>query len=50
MDNVTVVDKNSDKFEMNKDANTEVKGDLKVGTKVTVKYESHAAKIELKRK
>ena len=48
-DNVIVVDKNGDKFEMAKDANTKVKGDLKVGAKVTVKYESRAAEIEVKK-
>ncbi|MGE5809472.1 MAG: hypothetical protein ACM32I_10125 [Nitrospirota bacterium] len=49
-DNVIVVDKNGEKFEMARDANTKVKGDLKVGAKVTVKYESRAAEIEVKAK
>ena len=49
-DNVIVVDKNGEKFEMAKDADTKVKGDLKVGAKVTVKYESRAAEIEVKGK
>jgi type 1 fimbria pilin len=49
-DNVIVVDKNGEKFEMAKDANTKVKGDLKVGAKVTVKYESRATDIEVKAK
>jgi type IV secretory pathway TrbF-like protein len=49
-DNVIVVDKSGEKFEMAKDANTKVKGDLKVGSKVTVKYESRAAEIEVKAK
>jgi len=49
-ENVIVVDKNGEKFEMAKDANTKVKGDLKVGAKVTVKYESRAAEIEVKGK
>ena len=49
-DDVIVVDKNGEKFEMAKDANTKVKGDLKVGAKVTVKYESRAAEIEVKAK
>ncbi len=48
-DNV-VVDKNGDKFRMAKDANTKVNGDLMVGAKVTVKYESRAAELEVKRK
>jgi len=49
-DNIIVVDKSGEKFEMAKDANTKVKGDLKVGAKVTVKYESRAAEIEVKGK
>lgn len=35
---------------MTKDANTKIKGDLKFGAKVTVKYESLAAEIEVKAK
>ena len=49
-DNVIIVDKAGEKFEMSKDAGTKVKGDLKVGAKVTVKYESRAAEIEVKGK
>jgi len=49
-DSVIVVDKNGEKFEMAKDASTKVKGDLKVGAKVTIKYESRAAEIEVKAK
>jgi hypothetical protein len=48
-ENVIVVDKNGEKFEMAKDATTKVKGDLKVGAKVTVKYESRAAEVEVKK-
>ena len=49
-DNVIIVDKSGEKFEMSKDASTKVKGDLKVGAKVTIKYESRAAEIEVKAK
>ena len=49
-DNVIIVDKAGEKFEMSKDATTKVKGDLKVGAKVTIKYESRAAEIEVKAK
>jgi len=49
-DNVIVVEKGKEKFEMAKDANTKIKGDLKVGAKVTVQYESRAAEIEVKGK
>lgn len=49
-DNVIVVEKGKEKFEMTRDANTRIKGDLKVGAKVTVKYESRATDIEVKEK
>ena len=49
-DNMIVVDKKGEKFELKKDANTKIKGDLKVGAKVTVKYESLATDIEVKAK
>ena len=49
-DNVIVVEKGKEKFEMTKDANTKIKGDVKVGAKVTVQYESRAAEIEVKGK
>ena len=48
-ENMIVVDKKGEKFELAKDANTKVKGDLKVGAKVTVKYESRAVDIEVKK-
>ncbi|OGW41758.1 MAG: hypothetical protein A2010_16640 [Nitrospirae bacterium GWD2_57_9] len=49
-DNVIVVEKGKEKFEMAKDANTKIKGDLKVGVKVTIQYESRATDIEVKSK
>jgi type 1 fimbria pilin len=49
-DDVIVVDKKGEKFELKKDANTKIKGDLKVGAKVTVQYESRATEIEVKAK
>ena len=49
-DNMIVVDKKGEKFELKKDANTKIKGDIKVGAKVTVKYESLATDIEVKAK
>ncbi len=48
-DTTIVVDKNGEKFEMSKDASTKVKGDVKKGAKVTVKYESKAVDIEVKK-
>lgn len=53
-DNAIVVEKESggkkEKFEMARDAGTKVKGDLKVGAKVTIQYESRAVEIEVKTK
>lgn len=53
-DNAIVIEKGTgkdkEKFEMAKDAGTKIKGDLKVGAKVTVQYESRAAEIEVKTK
>ncbi len=49
-DDVIIVDKKGEKFELKKDANTKIKGDLKVGAKVTVQYESRATEIEVKAK
>lgn len=49
-ENVIIVDKAGEKFEMTRDAGTKIKGDLKVGAKVTVKYESRAVEIEVKGK
>lgn len=50
---VVIVEKTTggkkEKFELTKDANTKIKGDLKAGSKVTVKYESRAAEIEVKK-
>ena len=49
-DTMIVVQKGKDKWEIAKDANTKVKGDLKVGAKVTVQYEMKATDIEVKAK
>jgi hypothetical protein len=49
-DNMIVVQKGKDKWEIAKDATTKVKGDLKVGTKVTIQYEMKATDIEVKAK
>ena len=53
-DTAIVVEKESggkkEKFEMARDAGTKVKGDLKVGAKVTIQYESRAVEIEVKAK
>ena len=49
-DTMIVVQKGKDKWEIAKDANTNVKGDLKVGAKVTIQYEMKATDIEVKAK
>ena len=49
-DNVIVVQKGKDKWEIAKDPNTKIKGDLKVGAKVTIQYEMKATDIEVKAK
>lgn len=47
-DNVIVVEKGKEKWEIAKDAATKVTGDLKVGAKVTIEYTMKAATIEVK--
>jgi len=47
-DTVIVVDKAGEKFEIARTKDTKVTGDLKVGTKVTVKYTMTATTIEAK--
>ena len=42
------VQKGKDKWEIARDANTKVTGDLKVGSKVTIQYEMKAASIDVK--
>jgi hypothetical protein len=47
-DNLIIVQKGNDKWELAKDATTKVTGDLKVGSKVTIEYTMKAATIEVK--
>jgi RNase P/RNase MRP subunit p29 len=47
-DNTIVVQKGNEKWEISRDKATVLSGDLKVGSKVTVFYTMHAAKIEVK--
>jgi hypothetical protein len=42
------VQKDKEKWEIARDATTQVKGDLKVGAKVTIKYRMTAASVEVK--
>jgi len=41
-----VVQKNDEKWEIARDANTKIQGDLKVGAKVTIQYRMSATKVE----
>ncbi len=47
-ENVVVVQKGKEKWEIARDKDTKVTGDLKVGSKVTVSYTMKAATIEAK--
>jgi hypothetical protein len=47
-DDLIVVDKSGEKFEIGRDKDTKVTGDLKVGSKVTVEYRMTAASVEVK--
>jgi hypothetical protein len=49
-DTKIVVQKDKEKWEIAKDASTKVKGDVKVGAKVTVKYTMTATDVEVKGK
>ena len=47
-DDVIVVQKGSDRWEIARDKDTKVTGDLKKGAKVTVQYKMKASEIEVK--
>ncbi len=47
-DNMIVVMKGKERFEVDRDANTKVTGDLKVGEKVTIMYTMTAKSVEVK--
>jgi hypothetical protein len=47
-DTMIVVMKGKERFEIDRDANTKVTGDLKVGEKVTVMYTMSAKEVEVK--
>jgi len=49
-DDMVVVQKGKEKWEIARDKDTKVTGDLKVGAKVTVMYTMSAASIEVKSK
>ncbi len=47
-DDIIVVQKGKEKWEIARDKDTKVSGDLKVGAKVTIHYTMKAAEIEVK--
>lgn len=47
-DDMIVVQKGKDKWEIARDANTKIKGDLKVGAKATIEYRMSAAAVDVK--
>lgn len=47
-DDVIVVQKGKEKWEIARAADTKVKGDLKVGAKVTIEYKMTATTVEIK--
>jgi len=47
-DDVIVVQKGKDRWEVGRGADTKVTGELKVGAKVTIEYRMHAATVEVK--
>jgi hypothetical protein len=47
-DNMIAVKKGADRWEIARDQDTKVTGDLKVGAKVTIEYRMTATKVEAK--
>jgi hypothetical protein len=47
-DDVIVVEKGKEKWEIGRTANTKVAGDLKAGSRVTIEYRMEAASVEVK--
>ena len=47
-DSMIAVQKGKDRWEINRDSNTKVNGDVKVGDKVTVTYTMTATDVEVK--
>jgi hypothetical protein len=47
-DTITILKANGEKWEIDRDAKPTIKGDLKVGAKVTIQYTMTASSIEVK--
>ncbi len=48
-DKMIVVKKGSDRWELSRDASTKIKGEPKVGAKVTIEYTMSAKNVEVKK-
>ena len=46
---VIIVQKGQDKWELGRDASTKINGDLKVGAKVTIQYRMVATQVDVKK-
>lgn len=49
-DDMIIVEKEKERWEIARDKETKVKGDLKVGSKVTIQYRMTATTVEVKEK
>ncbi len=47
-DDMIVIEKDKDKWEIARDKDTKVTGDLKPGSKVTIRYQMKAVSVEVK--
>lgn len=47
-DDAIVIEKGKEKWEIGRDANTKIKGELRKGAKATVEYRMSASEIEIK--
>ncbi len=47
-DTMIAIQKGKDRWEIARDANTKITGDLKVGSKVTIEYRMSATAVEVK--
>lgn len=47
-DDIIVVQKGKEKWEIGRDKNTKISGDLKTGSRVTIYYKMNASRIEVK--
>jgi cytochrome c oxidase assembly protein Cox11 len=48
-DKMITVEKGDEKWEIERDANTKIEGNLKIGEKVTIEYKMTATSVEVKK-